>query len=911
MKTLSRSPLLSGALAILALLGSPLPAAHAQATAGERSTLFESNRFAAGGWGILAADFDEDGLEDLATTSQRLVSIRLSSGDGRFTVASELELPGTRWQDTMRVVGADFNGDGHLDLAVFVIGWTERTASLFMGRGDGTFSAADTLTLDAAIETIAAADTNRDGAPDLLLAGAENDPPESDHRIGFIQPMWGDGRGGFRLSPTHYPTGGNDLDPTWEPYLPAPAGPKAAVASDLDGDGNPDLVVATCFRFWQARHPGHLSVLYGDGHGGFRAPTTLDDGECFKTVAIADFNGDGHPDLVASAPSREQLLVHLADGAGGFGEPLALAADVGTIDLATADLDGDGAVDIVAGSSAAVTILPGDGNGAFPAPYSFPDDVTSVRIADFNGDTRPDLLLTGEHGATTLLNDGDPLRPFHFPFIPPFAVTGAMPTSAVSGDFDGDGHPDIVTADSGTRTVGEPDPATGLAAREPVSGISLYRGDGRGGLTAAGWWEIGAGGLGGLTTTDLDGDGNADLVAADGSAGEIVLLYGDGQGDFPFTATLPVEGTLRSVTPADLDGDGRPDLIAATARPNQVALFLGAEGRTFTTGAIVPLGNPPQSRSLADFNGDGHPDLMVSTAEETGPIFNKWIIGDVGQLELLAGDGNGGLQVPEAFNIGRVAQAVRATDFDGDETADLLVYSAPPYDRANGELLLLHGNGDGSFASPSVLVSAPDFSYLTHLTAADFDGDGHPDVAAVLFSDLRLLFGDGSGGITESADFTLGGYVSGATVVDLNGDGGPELVSLIPNLPAVSVLLHRSTASADDCPTATLTADLATLHLPQVDYRNLTGETTIALELARDPALGELVYRVERVETADATQEPTCSSAALSPNLALELPELHYRGDGGDARFAVWMEYRTIDGGDYFEVQRYQLLGSP
>ncbi|GAB6040703.1 FG-GAP repeat domain-containing protein [Endothiovibrio diazotrophicus] len=895
------------------LLGAAALVPLSAAAALERTNLFVSNNFANSGKALLLGDFNEDGREDavnFTATDHVEVSINLWASDreGRFTLSGQTAFP-TNWlyRGYGGLTAGDFNGDGHLDLVAVVSNAQSGTAALFHGHGDGTLSLAASYPVGAGVGAIASDDLDRDGFAELILAKAQTDAQQSELRYGFVQVLWNDRNGGLQLSSVRYPTGEIELPPpSGVPIMYTdPVGPNGLQVTDLDGDGHPDLVVASGYRGQHDATVGQISVLYGQGALGFEAPLLLGAGFTHDDVAVADLNGDGLPDLVTAQAADSRFALYFADGARGFGEPALIPVDAPPSQLEVADFNGDGHPDI-AGGDAAVTLLFGDGSGEFPERYAFPAAAQRLRVSDFDRNGRRDLLIGGATSATSLLNNGDPLRPF----TARLAVTAEMPVLAASGDFNGDGLPDLATGGCSS--------SSGLCSSSSAGGVSLLLGDGQGGLASIGTWPAGNGPAD-LVAADLDDDGHLDLVVANEGSSDLTLLFGDGAGGFPDVVTLPVEGHPTFAAAADLDGDGQRELIVAQWSPHRIEVLRRTMGRDFATATTFPLERSPRTPVLADFTGDGRLDLVVFGVAET--VSDYGVIdasGESGELTLLSGDGEGGFAAGTPFSIGRKVAALAAVDFNGDGALDLLAHSAPPGGvDAHGELLLLLGDGSGAFPEMATLASAPYLYAAYGLLADDFDDDGHPDVAFTGYASdipLQIYFGDGSRGVAEYVEYPVGWYQSGLASADLNGDGAPNVLPLLSDLPGVMVLLRRSAADGNDCPEssrATLTGDLSTLHLPRVNYRHLGGETAVSMELEQVPTLPGLVYRVDRIETLDDTPNAACATPDLALDLTLTLPELHYPGAGGDTRFEVRMDYRASDDGDYFEVGEYRLLDTP
>jgi hypothetical protein len=321
----------------------------------------------AAGASVVTADFNGDGRADVAahrSTGTNPVGVLLGNGDGTFQPARNAAA-GTSWGGPGSLAVGDLNADGRPDLATAN---DAGTVSVLLGNGDGTFAAPRTLVLaDQPIAlSVVAGDFNADGNLDLavgaVFTGTYPNEPELDFYLG-------NGDGTFaspRVSPLP-----PAADYSRQPY--------SVQTADLNGDGKPDVVTTNL--------DNTVTVLLGNGDGTLQAPTLFTAGPgpmMTLSVAVADLNGDGKPDL------------------------------------ATADYNG---------TSGTLSVLLGDGTGAFPAyrTYAAGDSPSSVAVVDVNGDGRRDLVTTNSGGNTVsvLLGTGDgtfQTARNYYAGAPPFAV---------------------------------------------------------------------------------------------------------------------------------------------------------------------------------------------------------------------------------------------------------------------------------------------------------------------------------------------------------------------------------------------------------------------------------------------------------------------------------------------------------
>jgi hypothetical protein len=287
------------------------------------------------------------------------------------------------------------------------------------------FATATSFAVGRGPHSVAVGDFNGDGKQDLVTANFTN----------TVTILLGDGSGGFVRQSGNFAAGAQSV---------------SVAVGDFNGDGKQDLVTANSGS-------DNVSVLLGDGTGNFGLPTNFGVGSHPLSVALGDFNGDGRLDLVTANENTANVTILLGDGAGGFGVASNFAAGANPFSLAVGDFDGDTKQDLVVtnGGSNSISILMGNGLGGFRPANNFVisananSDPESVAVGDFNGDGKQDIATANKNSGdvSVLLGAGNG----SFGAADNLSVgVGGHPASIVVGDFNSDGKQDL-NAESGVN----------------------------------------------------------------------------------------------------------------------------------------------------------------------------------------------------------------------------------------------------------------------------------------------------------------------------------------------------------------------------------------------------------------------------------------------------------------------------
>lgn len=585
------------------------------------------------------------------------------------------------------LVVADFNNDNKQDVAV--TNQVSNDVSILLGNGNGTFGTQTLLTAGSSPYAIVAGKFNADNNVDLAVANSVSNN---------VSILLGNGNGTFSAA-TNFFAGSN---------------PISIASGDINNNGTEDLIVANFGGFFS----GSVSVLLGNGSGGFTSGTSIRTRTQPSFVTIANLNADSNKDVIVANFGSDSVTTFFGSGSGTFqlNQNISTGAGPVAIELFDSNTDGISDLSVANYNGDSITSCRGSANGNF----------TSCNVSSGGGAnpislTSADFVGNGTKNLATALSGSNLVK-----VLTSNVAVGQFPNAVKTADFNGDNKPDLVSANSGSNDISVLINSC-LASK---GNLFDFDGDRRTDYTIfrpqnSNWYTLFstqntftnrefARPTDKVLSADFDGDGLADYAYYRPETGLWSVIANNSRPlyflGFGLSNDIPV--------PADYDGDGKADI--AVFRPSNGTWFIRRSSDNSLQSVNFGMnGDNPLS---GDFDGDGKDDIAIFR-----PSTGLWAIlkSSDGQFILTTFGMSGDKAVP--------------ADYDGDSKFDIAVYRP-----SEGAWYILQSTAGFRAVTWGNSTDIP--------VRGDFEGDGKYDVGIYRPSDgtWYILKSSDNGGIFTS-----------------------------------------------------------------------------------------------------------------------------------------------------------------
>lgn len=697
---------------------------------------------------VETADLDGDGYPDAAVLSEDSKDIRvlMNDGYGRY-VQKQDPLPSGMIPTDLHMM--DIEGDGDVDIMCTSL--DEDALFTFRNDGSGGFQRWENIATEGNPQAVRSTDIDGDGLLDLIITNSADSDQEIYNRDKLRWDRW------YNTVSILHNNGGYNFTKHVED-LKSQKGAYSLATADLNLDNETDIVMAN----WGYNL---VTVILSNGRGDFLrgGDTELDCREYSSydpiDISVQDLDGDGTEDVIALTKSADSVMVYMGDGKGNLGDYRMYYTGLSPTSMEMTDFDGDGDKDVITsdwntktqvpGNNGSVSVLLNLNGGVFGTYTQFRtgNSPRGIFAKDVDGDGDPDVATANYFGSTisVLINDGvGNFRPQKEYSI------GLEPYSVIMEDFDRDGYMDSASAD------------------EANFRIVVLESDKKGGFTTDRYYYDIGGYPFSLRAKDIDGDGWVDLYTSNYFQNSTTIMFNDGSGDFStmfneFETVYLGDRMPYDALMEDLDSDGLVDLVTVNRGDDldptdTVSVLLNDGTYEFRNAVDFKVGKEPTSATVVDLNGDGHPDIATSNAKANS-------------ITVLLNDGNGSFTRAGDHEAGEKPLYITHMDHNEDGKPDLVVSNS-----LSNDLMFYTNTGGGSFQLALTLNIA---SGPFMIDTADFNGDGREDITltsvntgyAVLLgcygypSDVRLDLG-------KDGDFELShqGPLTGEIEIDITDE---------------------------------------------------------------------------------------------------------------------------------------------
>jgi hypothetical protein len=690
-------------------------------------------------YGIASGDLDGDGSLDILITGYQngayVVWRAFNRGDGSFKEPIVVGGGGTR--PIQDVVIGNLDNDGDLDMVYTSRGSTTTNGFVYASLNDGTgsFTSGNSYTLGDYPDKVVLADLNNDTYLDMAITTTNQYSGSTKVKV-----LLNNGDGTFGTASDYF------------------AGRSGYIAAaDFDSDGYIDLVVSNPYS-------DTLSVLYNYGvsnPGVFTGAVGYLAGDNPLGVATGDFDSDGDPDVAAVNYSGKNVSIFL-NNSGNLLLPVDYYIGIEAQQILSLDIDQDGHLDIVAKSSQGeVALLLNNRDGSFSPPQYLSAGNTVVTGGDFDSDGDIDLITapgSGYLGIVLLRNQSTHDKIFSPPdtFIKE-ANGNYTRNDVLKGDFNNDGRIDLLVGSPYGDTSSRFDFFENNGDRTFVDPVSRY-------------FFMGTTMFGRPIVDDFSGDGIPD-IANPKHSGYVVEIWhnnGTGYGGSKYNH-VPGDGTLYSIASSDVDRDGDRDIVVADGGPlpgfgyyysilfnNGISNFVSSAPFDY----LIPDDTfSPTGVVSTDLDGDTYDDIMFIAVNAVYPLISNGVgTYNIGSKHIFSGSPR------DPFTV----------DVTGDGLEDLVMF-------VGNSVAIMNSVGDGTLTDAGYVALG---NYPEGIDFEDLDSDGDLDFVVTFYNyAVNFFLNDGSGGFTLNpastfyppGDSNWGAKYGQPSLSDWDNDGATDL----------------------------------------------------------------------------------------------------------------------------------------